>query len=150
MAIVFTGQTVFAYLPEKNIWEERSRLKNTQVFARLSANSQTPYKSTPITTPDPSAIIQKKNRLFHSSNLLPANAIKFVRLKSANLRAKTPPVYLIEDVHLNEEAQQNTAAFLKTFLESSPRNNVRLGAEGSVGNFNFTDYPTSSKVTLLS
>ena len=77
---------------------------------------------------------------------LPLNAAK---VKDISLLGEDVPlVFLIEDIHLNFEAQKNIASVLESL---STNKNLVIGVEGAFGPFNFTklrDFPDKKIVTL--
>ncbi|MFN0118854.1 MAG: AAA family ATPase, partial [Elusimicrobiota bacterium] len=72
---------------------------------------------------------------------------KFVRMRGDSPLPGRPHIYLLEDIHLNKEAQENLAESLKILTEENPT--LTLGIEGSYGPFNYTPYRKAASPTTI-
>ena len=130
-------QIVFGYQPEIDFWTQRK--------VQVTRGTTSPI----IKTQDPQNLLKTFKTLllpsFHPSHF-PSEIRQFVHLKKSFIQKNGPLVYLLQDIHLNEEAQKNMAEAIKLLAGISP---LLIGVEGSVGPFDFTRYQSLEKQTIV-
>lgn len=71
-----------------------------------------------------------------TSQTLNPSLLKHVQFKNKRVQSDRPLVYLLQDIHLNEEAQRNMARA----IEMLGQDKVVVGVEGSYGPFDYAPY----------
>src|ERR1041384_8040063 len=131
--VTFSTNIAFAYKPEESFWKERRKQETIQV-ASLPSNflpaitSQIPNSRSQIPDKFQSLISQtgisvNRNYLgFSAWNLgfkdaLPADLLSHVNLRDSYKGTSQKTVVLLEDIHLNKEAQGHLSSAIKSFGE---------------------------------
>lgn len=150
VALVFLSTNIlFAHVPQKNVWEERRQQRpNPSVTPSLAWLFQPAHPALP-TVPsfqfDPSG---SGAHLKERSSEIGSAPFPTLSEKHRFTVAGSPTdstVYVIQDIHLNFEAQSNIASFLTGLVREGTLGLV--GVEGAAGRFNFDpfrSYPETS------
>ena len=138
LTLAMSSQAAFGHLPQLNFWRERASARLapalSERFASTSASQLASASSLPVT---------------ESSHLIPSDLLRFVRVKRMDVQNPERLVYLLEDIHLNEEAQRNMAGALsvlvrenagRTTYHNDLSSSLTIGVEGTVGPFDFSPY----------
>ncbi|MFN0117932.1 MAG: AAA family ATPase [Elusimicrobiota bacterium] len=145
--VYFSTQVVFVSAQENNFWADRR--KHVVQLSSLPAETDNPIsflKSMPF---------PKINLIPSAAKEEPIEALIPHNLGSIQERyegkgSKSSPLYLIQDIHMNAEAQLNIAGMLESLIKEKKINFV--GIEGAFGKFNFAPFrifqsrPAISKV----
>ncbi|MFN0117610.1 MAG: hypothetical protein ACKVQC_04860, partial [Elusimicrobiota bacterium] len=145
--IYFSTQVALGSLAEANIWEDRKK-GTQQQLAQLPGQSSSFIPQLPRTEVI-SQTIGKNLTSFENINVPSplTNLMKAVPLHKAQVRdiywpkesaANTIPVVLIQDVHLNSEAQFNEIAVIESLMKNNQLG--VFGVEGAWKKFDFTPY----------
>lgn len=166
----FTSQVALGSTGESNLWAERRR----QFSARENSQDAPQFASLPTTAlgnnlANPKDLLRQfpgLNRALEfvtavspspSKSKLPSSVAPYVEaiplnlgtVKEIHLNKKratpnSPLVVLIQDVHLNQEAQQNIANILLSLNDTaflrSPAHPMLVGVEGAFGPFDFSRF----------
>src|ERR1044071_5584801 len=156
LSIVLLSQTVLASLAESNLWKERREAIEkanpenhpTQIASLPSSlNPQSILKQLPAINPalptskwsdsnkKKSLGLPKKIQALLDSIPLNLASIQDVYFSG---KENTVPVVLIQDVHLNPEAQNNIAGILQQLIDQKQIGLV--GVEGSFSRFDFSRF----------
>lgn len=129
VALCLLGQAALAHLPQKTVWEERAKPVRPPAGVAANAKWGMPNK----------IIIPPSFRTPHSAFRISPDLLKFVRAKGFPDLKQQRVVYLLQDIHLNEEAQRNMAGALQILAKASDAK-LLVGVEGTVGPFDFSRY----------
>jgi hypothetical protein len=145
--VLFLTQVVLASSAETNFWTERQRANNLQLASLHPAPAATslPAWSTQLPPVMPikassGALQTKKSASKPLQNLLTAIPQIYGTIQEvfdAGSQAGAP-VVLIQDIHLNTEAQNNIAAILQELIDQKQIGLV--GVEGAFGLFDFQPF----------
>jgi len=157
LLFIFTN-VLFAYKPEESFWKERREKKNIEL-ASLPLNFQTPNLrnfnpnliSRDVTHQIPiqnSKLIDfsKKYARKKQSNQpqifseLPEGFLAHVNVRDIYSAKSGPTVVLLEDIHLNLEAQGHLSNAIKSFGELPGNKPILVGLEGAHGPFLYDIY----------
>ncbi len=151
--VYLTGQVVLAHAAETNMWSERRRVVAQNAprptLAQLPANvspatsvfRQIPLRTGQLSRPDdaiPTAIGAISPSLRTLMTALPIANIRLVDTWAPDKTGTEDPVVILQDIHLNGEAQSNLAAALNALIEKGRVSFV--GVEGAFGPFNFSPF----------
>jgi len=159
-AVVFSAQAVLGSFAEANFWQERQKNIQEKNNVRKEELASLPFPSPEINplkfpldsnlsplnslAPAPysglnSGTLSSKfsPRLITLLRALPAAACRINEVYEAE-SMKSPPVVLVQDVHLNTEAQRNIAKLLQSLIYQ--RQVGLVGVEGSFGPFDFAPF----------
>lgn len=141
--VVFTANTAFAYKPEESFWKERRKQESIQL-ASLPSNFPAPLapktdllKKTPavqsalkqITTA--AATLPQKTQI--SMNGLPVGLLTHVNIRDSYKGKNASTVVILEDVHLNKEAQTHLSEAIRSFGDMPGTSPILVGLEGAEG-----------------
>ncbi len=148
--VYFTTQIALGSQPEISIWSERKKAQSAQ-YAALSPSAPISQRFSAIGASLPS-IPTLKPSLEPRFEKLPA-AIKpviealsltpstiqevFPNSTSDKTQLKTP-IVIVQDIHMNSEAQANIAATLQTLIDEKLA--ARIGVEGAFGEMDFSAF----------
>src|ERR1044071_3532138 len=146
LAVYVANQIILAPLAEASFWDERRKTVDnspTQVASLPSIYNQLSGLKSPLLTSPALSISQKIKNLHVPAEL--QGIIRSIPLSYVNIQdiyssghPSRPPVLLIQDVHLNAEAQTNIAATLQTLIDQNQIGTV--GVEGAFTPFNFRPF----------
>ncbi len=127
----FSTQIAFGNQRESNIWTERQSNRQKQL-------ASLPVPNLPVMpiAPLPSDL-KTPSSLAAAFNVLPFNYVNVQDVYDAG-NAEQAPVLIIQDVHMNNEAQTNIAAVLKTLIDKDAIGGV--GVEGAFTRFDFAPF----------
>jgi len=153
--VVCLQNSILAYALETNFWENRSQ-KTTQVVAL-------PQSLSPFSPADPQSLLRDLpkvkpalgsdevwKKVSQSSSkekvqpsfqkILETIPLQFGRIQEVYIspQKQSPAVVLIQDVHLNVEAQSNSIEIVQGLINSDLVGMV--GVEGAFGPFDFSPY----------
>jgi len=136
--LIFSTQTVFPYAVEINFWKRRGQVLSHQDLTPSSAASlgegaiPVPLKILPKFSQSTDKKIKQDLPPWITSLSLKGGRIQAIDKSHSPFH-----IIHIQDVHLNQEAQENIATLLQEFVES--RNIGVIGLEGGLGSFDYTD-----------
>lgn len=134
------GNVVFVHAAETTFWTERRRLaKETQspLLASLPLPLTQISKPIPHTSPSFSKLTnQNRTELDRLLAQIPFTAATIQEVSAGN--TSLVPVLLIQDIHLNLEAQKNTSVLLDTLMAGGGI--ATIGVEGAFRPFDFSPY----------
>ncbi|MCB4756895.1 MAG: 6-phosphofructokinase, partial [Elusimicrobia bacterium] len=154
---IFTN-IAFAHKPQESVWSERRKNQEMQL-ASLPAHMQSqtlmnlprpqineqllrrlPGVSPHLTSPSPSLIAERKKSQPRIVSALPDRFFPCVNVRDVYQGQGKLSVVLLEDVHLNKEAQLNLSQAIKSLGEGPDGESVLVGLEGASGGFFYDVY----------
>ncbi|MFN0116761.1 MAG: cyclic nucleotide-binding domain-containing protein [Elusimicrobiota bacterium] len=151
--LYFVTNTVFLYSAESNFWEDRRRSGQNQIASLPTPITSNVSPSANLIRHIPSLSktlgpsLQKNIHSLGDSvpekvrgvlNAIPAHAasVKEVSLKLGEKNF----VVLIQDVHMNVEAQKNIVSVIEALRNKTIEKPISVAVEGTNGNFDFSDF----------
>lgn len=157
LAIVYlSNQVALEALAQSSIWEERRRaFRNTNPALLASLPRPLNFVNTstfPKQRSTPKSSVKLKPGVPLPASFKPlieniSSPHATVRDVYVAPRSDHPPIVLLQDVHLNAEAQNNIAAVLNELLQN--RQISLVGVEGAFGPFDFAEFRSFSDKRIL-
>jgi len=135
--LFFLTNVLWAHVPESNFWSERKRSLNQ----KLEGNRELAYLPELKAPPKENSFRLK----FGSGKMDPRLALipeKYAAVKDVFISPQkgAPLILLVQDVHLNLEAQENIAGVLEGLSGNNPAAPLFVGVEGAFGPFDFESF----------
>lgn len=142
LVAILLAQTSLSYSIETNFWKDRRR---SEQYAALPLSSSPKF-----VIGDPVSLTTLDSRLKHSGMTYrhlssPLKSIaEAISLSNGTVQdvfdgsVETSPVILLQDIHMNTEAQSNLAEILQSLINQNQISSV--GVEGAFGQFDFSEF----------
>lgn len=136
----FFSNVALSYTAESNFWKDR-QLAALPAIPANGRPGESPLRRVGrqihFVDPDPSSTESTGTDVYRNDGFFSPTIASHARINDLYSVGKNEPaVVLIQDVHLNPEAQENIAALLQSLIDSKKVDVI--GVEGAFGDFDFS------------